>query len=199
MTTYFNVPLPGVASSPFSGNTVGVTGATFIPGTGQGSRLSLGSAVNSNVPAPSFSPTLDGNAYKVQVVWNLFARRYYLNCYDGSDAIVFSVALVSSPASMVIQTLSWNPASLLVTATTTLPHGLPIAATVDLTIAGANPDAYNGAYGCFVTGTNAFQYSIPSEPGPVVSPGAASYLISMCAGYFSSTLIYRGGQFEVSP
>lgn len=149
--------------------------------------------------APTFQPTFDGSSYLCSVVWNLFGRRYYVNCFDNMNNRVFTVALIESPPAALLSTLSWDAASLTVTATTAVPHGLRAGSTVQLTVAGATPDGYNGEFDCWVTGASTFCYNMASDPGTVVVPGSASQLLSMTAGYFSSTLVWRNGQFEVSP
>ena len=149
---------------------------------------------------PTFTPTLDGNGYLCSVTWNFAAQRWYLNCFDQNNALVFSVAVVETPGAIALASLSWTEVSGLVSATTVAPHGYSIGAVVMLTVANANPTAYNGAYLCTIIGPSAFTYPLASDPGLNVAPGAASQLINMSGGYFtSSTLIYRAGNFEVSP
>jgi hypothetical protein len=153
----------------------------------------------SNTRAPSFQMTFDGNTYTVTVTWNLFGQRYYVNCFDGSGNLVFTVALIQSPEAMPLLSLAWSATTLQVTAQTTLPHGLALGSIAQLTIENATPDGYNGAFDCFITGPSTFVYPVAENPEPVVAVGTVSYLISMCAGYFDSTLIFRNMQFEVSP
>lgn len=52
----------------------------------------------SNTTPFQFQPTLDGNIYTCLVKWNLFGQRYYLECSDLSGNLIFSVAMVGSPA-----------------------------------------------------------------------------------------------------
>ena len=44
-----------------------------------------------------FQPTFDGDIYTVIVTWNLFGRRYYVNCYTLSGTLIFSLPLIGSP------------------------------------------------------------------------------------------------------
>ena len=199
MTTYFPVSLPGRSPSPLVGSTVGVTGSTFVQQIGEGVQISLGAPRSAMAVAPSFTPTLDGNQYTVNIVWNLFGQRYYTNCYDQNGNLVFTVALIETLPALALQTLSWNPASLQVTATTSAPHGYAIGSVINLTIAGATPSAYNGTFPTFINGPSTFQYSLSNDPGSMSIPGLVSYMISLCSGYFQSTMIYRSSQFEVSP
>lgn len=148
---------------------------------------------------PSFSPTLDGQQYNCTCTWNLFGQRYYLNCFDTSGNLVFSRALVDTPPAQPLEALSWSSVTRLVTATTQTPHGWTLGAVIELTIAGSAPDAFNGTFSCRVTGPSSFVYSLAADPGDNVTPGSVSFLISLSAGYFASTLVYRGGNFEVSP
>lgn len=153
----------------------------------------------SNVAAPTFMPTLDGDPYTIQVSFQLFGQRYYLNCYDLSGNRIFTRPMVESEAGKIINAISWNVASGLVTVKTSIPHGYPIGSVVNLTVAGCVPDAYNGAVQAFVDTPNTFTYPLTTDPGVATVFGQASYLIDLIAGYFNSTMIFRNGQFEVSP
>lgn len=156
--------------------------------------------VASNKAPPSFQTTLDGAAYTCYVVWNLFAQRYYLNCYDSNNNLIFTVALVQTSASLPIQTVTWSVTTNSVTVTMVNPHNYPIASTVELAIQGCNPTAYNGTYKCLITGPSTFTYSLSTNPGTMASAGSVSYLINLCQGYFfTNTIIYRNSQFEVGP
>ena len=44
-----------------------------------------------------FQPTLDGSIYTVIVTWELFGRRYYVNCYTLQGVLVFCLPLIGSP------------------------------------------------------------------------------------------------------
>lgn len=154
----------------------------------------------SNQGSPTFQPTLDGNPYSCVVTWNLFGQRYYLNCYDQTNTLAFCVPLIETDQSILLEGLSFDPIQLLVTATTNEPHGYDVGDTVALTIAGASPSGYDGLYQCLITGPDTFTYPLGTNPGQVFNlTGSASYLISLCAGYFDSTLVYRNNQFEVTP
>ena len=198
MTTYFTVPLLGFAPNPFVGSVIGATGSVFVPGAGQTAKLTMTSSPARGT-APSFTPTLDGVAYTCYAVWSLFGQRYYVNCYDDVPNLVFSVALVETPESILLESLSWSPASLQVTAITKTPHGLPVGIMIDLTITDVPPDAFNGAVRAFITSPTSFQYPLNTDPGTPLGSGSVSYLISLCKGYFNSTMVFRNGQFEVSP
>ena len=149
--------------------------------------------------APSFQPTLDGEVYTCTVTWNLFGQRYYLNCFDSSGNLVFTVAISETAPSLPINSLVWDGVSQIILVTTSLPHGYQIGSTLELTIEGASPDAFNGTQSMLVTGASTLTFLSPNYPGSLVGAGNLSYLVSLCAGYFSSTLVYRNGQFEVSP
>ncbi len=71
--------------------------------------------------------------------------------------------------------------------------------TLNLTIAEASPDAYNGTYSMLVDSPTTLNFAMTNDPGTLVTSGTLSYLISLCAGYFTSTMVYRNTQFEVSP
>lgn len=75
--------------------------------------------------------------------------------------------LLNAPAA--ITSLTWLAS--VVTATTTAPHGLPTGQTIELTIAGATPSAYNGTVACTITGASTFTYPLVSDPGAETVPG----------------------------
>ena len=102
-------------------------------------------------------------------------------------------------AAKTLTTLVW--ASSVVTGTTAAPHGYRTGSTVSLTISGAAPAAYNGTFPCFVTGPESVEYGMAADPGAATAFGSMGYLVSMTAGYFASTLVYRTATrtFEVSP
>jgi hypothetical protein len=153
----------------------------------------------SGVQAPSFQPTLDGQVCTCTIKWNLFGQRYYVQCVDQDDDLVFNVALIESPPAMQLEALSWDAASLTAAATTTEPHGYALGSTINLTLSGASPSGYDGEYDMWATGDDDLMFSLSYNPGQATLFGSVSRLVSMSAGYFSSTLVYRSGQFEVSP
>lgn len=150
-------------------------------------------------PAPYFQPTLDGVTYTITINNNLFGQRYYLFCTDQSGNIIFNVPVVTSLPSVPIENLTWDGPSQTATVTTVDPHGYQIGLTLDLTISGATPSAFNGTFPMLSTGSTTLTFFLADDPGQMTVAGALSYLISMTAGYFSSTLVYRNNTFEVSP
>lgn len=146
-----------------------------------------------------FTPTLDGTQYIATVPWNLFGQRYYITIAQQDGTPVVTKPATESPVGVAIEALSWNLSTGLVTVTTTIPHGFGIGDTVVLTISGCAPDAYNGLVGALITGPSAFAYPLATDPGAASTFGAASQDIDILAGYFASTLVYRNGNFEVSP
>lgn len=155
--------------------------------------------VPSNVAPFTFQPELDGTIYTVAVTWNLFGRRYYVSCYDLSGNLVFAVPLIGSPSGHVLQSISWAVG--VATATCVDPHGYVPGSTISLTVDGSTPGGYDGTFDALIVDGSTFTYSLMTNPGPLVSAGNASRNISLSAGYFASTLVYRApnGQFEVSP
>jgi len=59
-----------------------------------------------------------------------------------------------------------------VTATTTAAHGFTIGETLQLTIAGATPAGYNGAFPCMITTATQFTYPVAANPGPATIFGS---------------------------
>jgi hypothetical protein len=147
-----------------------------------------------------FQATLDGVIYTVIVTWNLFGRRWYVNVYAPDGSLKLSTALVGSPTGVTLQGLSW--AAGMVTATAAAPHGYKVGKTVQLTVSGASPDAYNGKVQAFITGPSTFTYPVAADPGSATVFGAASYNIDLVGGHFvTSTMVFRqaANQFEVTP
>ena len=146
-----------------------------------------------------FQPTLDGDVYNCVVTWNFAAQRYYLNIYNLDGTLIVSRAMVGSPLGINLSALSW--ANGIVTATMNEPIIYRIGSSVQYTVAGSIPDAYNGAVIGYVTSETTFTYPLAADPGAATTLGNAAQNISLTAGYFSSTLIYRiaNQQFEVSP
>jgi hypothetical protein len=73
------------------------------------------------------------------------------------------------PAPLALTALAW--AAGVVTATTAVPHGIPNGQVVPLTIAGAAPAGYNGAFQCTSGGANTFTYPLANNPGAETAPG----------------------------
>ena len=150
--------------------------------------------------APRFQPTLDGEQYVCSCFWNLFAQRYYLNCVDSNGDLIFSLPLVETPAAIALNSVTWSELTGHVTATTQTPHGYPLGAAVELTIAGCSPVGYNGAQLVMITGPSAFTYPLDADPGAAIVSGSATQMVNLAGGYFlTSTIIYRNQTFEVSP
>lgn len=146
-----------------------------------------------------FQPTLDGDVYNATVTWSLFGARYYINIYDLSGTLIVSQALIGSSVGVNIASVTWaNDVATVVTAT---PHGYLIGSTANLTMTGATPVGYNGTFECIIIDNVSFKFDLTSVLGPVTIAGVVFYNISMTAGYFNSTLVFRPAtqQFKVSP
>src|ERR1700750_48046 len=66
-------------------------------------------------------------------------------------------------ASLAITALAW--ASSVVTVTTAAAHGIPAGDTVQGTITGALPSAYDGTFACTYVSPTTFTYPLVSNPG----------------------------------
>ncbi len=153
-----------------------------------------------------FQPTLDGQVYNAIITWSIFGQRYYLNLYALDGTLILCTALIGSPTGFELSSLTWNQG--VVTAATTIPHGLKIGTVVSLTIAGVTPAAYNGLIQAVITGPQSFTYKLTSDPGAVTIFGATNYNINLIGGVpnvngvpFQSTLVFRqqSQQFEQTP
>lgn len=152
----------------------------------------------SSQQAFQFQPTLDGQVYNVIVTWNLYGR-YYVNIYGLGNNWIVTLPLLGSPSGINIQSLTWSNGA--VEVVSVVPHGFAVGATVGLTVSGAAPSAYDGFYSMLATSPTTLAYDLPADPGAATALGTVSYGISLTAGYFNSTLIFREAaqQFEVSP
>lgn len=156
-------------------------------------------------PAPTsppfqFQPTLDGEQYTASVTWNLGAQRWYLTLQDLGGNLIFTRSIPGSPAGVTLQSLSWGSGT--VHAVAAVPHGQAIGSTVNLTVSGVTPDAYNGLFPVLSTGPLTLDYPLADNPGASSAPGMASYDVDLVWGYFqTSTMVFRQAaqQFEVSP
>lgn len=147
-----------------------------------------------------FQPVLDGASRNAIILWNVDGQRWYFNLLDGDGTRLLTRALVGSPTGFDLQTLSW--ARGYADAVAAVPHGLPIGATVNLTVRGCSPDALNGKVQVFVKDAASFTYPIADDPGPTTAVGSASFDVDLVEGYFDvSTVVFReaSATFEVSP
>lgn len=154
----------------------------------------------------SFSPVLDGQTYNATVPWLLFGRRYYLSLLSLGGAQIWYGAVVGSVTGVQIQSLSWAHGRAM--AVTAIPHGLKPATTVELTLYGCAPAAFNGLVAALITGPNSFSWPMATDPGSATAFGYASPDVNLLSGvangqggYFASTLVFRTASqtFEVNP
>jgi hypothetical protein len=153
----------------------------------------------SNSAPFQFQATLDNSNYTAIVTWNLAGQRYYVNLYSLAGDLIFCLPLISSPSGLQIQIASWFAGKALIT--TAVPHGYKVGSTLFLTLAGFTPDAWNGLKELLVVSPAGLQFLVSSDPGTVSVFGSINFDISMTAGYFTSTLVYReaNAQFEITP
>jgi hypothetical protein len=153
----------------------------------------------SNRRAPSFSPIFDGAVYRITVLWNISAQRYYVNCQDLFGNLIFMVPLVGNPDPFEIASLDYDDQNKRVIITTVKPHNAPVGQVIDLNVIGCIPIAYNGVGLLFVLNEMQMVCPMIQNPGPATTLGVVDYLISMTKGYFISTMIFRNDNFEVNP
>jgi hypothetical protein len=154
----------------------------------------------SNKAAPTVQVTLDGGLYTLACLWSIYGQRYYVQCASQSGAVIFLLPLVETAPAVPVSSASWLEATGLVTFVTATPLPFPIGSVVNLTISGCSPVAYNGLVACSMLNSTTFTYPLASDPGIFSLPGSVSFLLNLAAGYFvTSTLIFRNGQFEVTP
>lgn len=152
--------------------------------------------------APSFYATLDGGQYNCVITWNVSAKRYYINCYAPEGGLVFAVPVVSTLTGIQLVSLNWDVAQEVVTGVINGSFrsiGLQTGMIADMTIENCIPVSFNLAQEILVINDTTFTYLQSSDPGPLQTPGAITAYISLTAGYFNSTMIFRNGSFEVNP
>lgn len=149
---------------------------------------------------PEYQVTLDNQEYNLTLTWNLYAQRYYVNCQDLDNTLVFSLPLVGSPPGQVVQSLTWVSGE--VSIVTDNPHGYRPGTTVRLTLSDAVPSGYSGEYDMLVTGASNLKFSLPVNPGTATGPGNLYTNLDLAWGYFeTSVLVWRpsSNQLEVTP
>lgn len=151
----------------------------------------------------SFSPILDGAQYQAVITWGLAGQRWYVNLLDQTGTLVFCLPVIGSPTAIQTADLSWSGVQNLVTVTTAVPHGIPLGFTVQLTVVGVSPAAYNGIRNMFATAPSTLTFPLPADPGgDATVNGNIGHDINLAGGYFkTSTFVFREAtqQFEVSP
>lgn len=154
-----------------------------------------------NAQAPfQFQPTLDGQTYSAFVTWSLFGQRYYLNLYDLSGNPIVALPSIGSPTAKALGGANWSGGE--VTLGTVNPHFFKIGTTLELTVSGMTPDAYNGTFSMLAVSPNELTYPLTSDPGTPTTLGSVGMNVNLVGGYFStSTLVFREStnQFEVAP
>lgn len=46
----------------------------------------------------TFQPTFDGKQYQCVIKWNVFGQRYYINCLDDQNRLIYAQPLIASPS-----------------------------------------------------------------------------------------------------
>ncbi len=151
----------------------------------------------------SFQPKLDGAQYQAVITWGLAGQRWYVNLYDQTGNLIFYLPVIGSPTAIQTASLSWSGVQNLVTVTTAVPHGIPPGLTVELTVVGVLPMAYNGIWDMFSTAPSTLTFPLATDPGSDATVnGNIGRDINIAGGYFkTSTLVFREAtqQFEVTP
>jgi hypothetical protein len=163
----------------------------------------------SNIRAPTYRATLDGNDYNIVVTWNVSAKRYYINVYTLNGLWIITTALVSSPPGRAVESAVYDPFLNAVEVTLVDPYLWPCplpgpvtkpGTMVDYTLDNFQPNTYNGKFRCLHLTLQKFTFPMPTDPGPLIVLGRVNRVLSMVDTVFKrSTLIYRNGAFEISP
>jgi len=153
----------------------------------------------SNVKAPSFRPTFDGQQYIVTIIWNVSSQRYYINCSDLAGNLIFFIPIINSDTNIEIFSFEWDAIETRIIATTKIPHTFPVGEIVFVSIVGCTPTTFNGTGNVLILNETQFTFTYPQDPGQYAFGGSVGFLINMTEGYFDSSLVYRDGSFEVTP
>lgn len=147
--------------------------------------------VPSTTSAFSFQPTLAGGiTYNVVVTWNTFGQRFYINVSDLSGNLILCRALVSSGPTLQAS-LTWSDTTLQATATTTLPHNVPVGSVAtNVTVQGTNTP-FDGIQQMLSTGPNTLSYPLanPNQGAPV--SGQVSFKWDLVSGPNIGPLYYH--------
>ena len=149
------------------------------------------------VPSPvapfQFQATFDSAQYNVIVTWNEFGERYYINVYDLASNLILARAIASSGAKLSA-TFSWS--SNYATAVTSGNHNVPVGQMAAIQVSGTGL-GFDGSYQALASSAMTLMYVLSANPG---SPGSGNVGqdVNLLAGYFNSSLIFRGAtqQFE---
>jgi hypothetical protein len=165
----------------------------------------------SNLFAPKFRATFDGNDYEVTITWNISAQRYYVNVYGLDGSWIITVPLIQTPPARAVQSVAYDGLRQVVIVTMFNPTQWPIPLSpagtntpvgwmIDFTLENFDPPVFNGKWRSLHINDTTFSFTMTSDPGPALILGSVSRLLNMVAGVFGiSTLIYRNGAFEVNP
>jgi hypothetical protein len=144
--------------------------------------------------AVSFQATCDGTQYNFFCPWNTFGQRWYIQCTDQSNNLIFYLPLIGSGSvCFPLAALSWsNLSGGSVTAETLVPHGFPVGTQPTLVIGGCTPTGYNGSFPCNILTATSFTYPLTTYPGVATALGAVFDSVNLAAGYFTTTrIVYR--------
>jgi hypothetical protein len=150
----------------------------------------------STVAPFTFQPTLSGAVYSAVVTWNAFGERYYLNLYDLSGNLILCRA-VSSAGPQFQGSLSWDPTTTFATATTTLPHQVPVGQLANVWVSETGTP-FDGAWQGLSTSATTLTFSMPDPEQVAPVTGVVSFLLNLIGGLGLGWLVfhYASQQFE---
>jgi hypothetical protein len=149
--------------------------------------------------APSISPIFDGIPYRLRILWNISAQRYYVNCQANDGTMFFTVPLVESLPPKEINSLFWDQLNQRVILETMEPHGLIIGKVININVINCLPTTYNGSGLGFPISKTQIVYPMSTDPGTATTFGSLDMFVNLIKGYYLSTLVYRNSFFEVNP
>lgn len=154
------------------------------------------------ISAFRFQAQCDGQQYNFFCPWNTFGQRWYIQCTDTNNNLIFYEPIIASGNTIFpLTTISWSYANNgTAVATTQLPHGFPLGSQPTLILSSNVPVTYNGTFLCDVLTPTMFSYPLTTYPGPLTTLGSAADVVNLLAGYFQTTRItYQTllGQFQI--
>jgi len=135
------------------------------PVTGE---ATIAQVTRGNFPVGTLLMTVDAPTDTVPIIQRIIVPDFATSndivsisfTYVSDQPVTLLLGQTPTPILGVTLTKAFASGTITVTATTTAPHGLPNGSTV--TVCGAQPRAYNGAFVITVTGANTFTYTFTS-------------------------------------
>ena len=128
----------------------------------------------------SFQPVLAGTNYSATIQWSVFGQRWYLNLMDATGASVLFTALVGSGPRLQAA-LSWSGPPNLATATTTVPHNVPVGQLANIWVSQTD-SPFDGGWQALSTSPTTLTYALDNPLEALPLNGVLSFPLNLVAG-----------------